>query len=266
MNPMNPIKDHDPRTPAHITYVGHATLLVELDGTRLLTDPILRNRVSFLRRRASATFQASQYADVDAVLISHLHRDHLDVPSLRLLDRNTHMVVPHGSGRLLSRLGFGQITEMRVGETVGVGSVKIEATFADHHSARQPFGLHADALGYLIYGKSTIYFAGDTDLFPDMVDLSAGLDVALLPVWGWGPTLGTGHMDPLRAAEALTLLQPQKAIPIHWGALYPAGTGWLNPAYLSQPPHSFAQHAARLAPDVDVHIVHPGETVGIAAA
>ena len=81
-----------------------------------------------------------------------------------------------------------------------------------HTGKRHPFGPAADTLGYLIEGRHTIYFSGDTDLFPEMAELAGTLDVALLPVWGWGPNLGKGHMDPYRAAEALKLLQPS-AIP-----------------------------------------------------
>lgn len=77
-----------------------------------------------------------------------------------------------------------------------------------------------------------IYFAGDTDLFPAMADWAGLFDVALLPVWGWGPTLGEGHMDPKhRAAEACRLIQPQLAIPIHWGTLYPMAMHRLSPSF-----------------------------------
>ncbi len=99
-----------------------------------------------------------------------------------------------------------------------------------------------------------------------MVDLEENLDVALLPVGGWGPTLGTGHMDPRRAAEALKLLQPRLTIPIHWGAFYPAGMGMFKPNYLYQPPRHFAAHAARVAPEVQVRIVQPGESLSLREA
>ena len=84
----------------------------------------------------------------------------------------------------------------------------------------------------------------------------APLDVALLPVWGWGPSLGAGHMDPARAAaEAAALLRPRLAIPIHWGTLYPVALHRVRPIPLTDPPHLFARFAASLAPDVDVRIV-----------
>jgi L-ascorbate metabolism protein UlaG (beta-lactamase superfamily) len=112
----------------------------------------------------------------------------------------------------------------------------------------------------MVSGSQRIYFAGDTDLFPEMETLGDQLDVALLPVWGWGPTLGAGHMTPERAAEALALLQPTLAIPIHWGTLHPWGMGWWQPDFLSTPPYLFANHARTVAPAVQVQIVKPGQT------
>jgi L-ascorbate metabolism protein UlaG (beta-lactamase superfamily) len=113
-------------------------------------------------------------------------------------------------------------------------------------------------VGYVFHGDSAVYFAGDTDLFPEMSDIHGALDVALLPVWGWGPTLGHGHLTPKRAAESLAMLRPRAAIPIHWGTFAPLGLGWLRPRFLTAPPHEFASHASDVAPDVKVHVVHPG--------
>ena len=127
---------------------------------------------------------------------------------------------------------------------------------------RNPFGAPTAALGFVVNGRNRIYFAGDTDLFDGMADF-APLDVALLPVWGWGPSLGHGHMDPARAARALTMLSPRLAIPIHWGTLYPAGLGWFRPRLLTEPPRRFARHAAELAPDVDVQVLEPGESLDL---
>jgi L-ascorbate metabolism protein UlaG (beta-lactamase superfamily) len=113
----------------------------------------------------------------------------------------------------------------------------------------------------LISGSSSVYFAGDTDIFPEMADLDSDLDVALLPVWGWGPTLGNDHMSPKRAAESLSLLKPKMAVPIHWGTFAPIGLGWIQPSFLTEPPHQFKGHANDIAPGVDVRIVDPGNFV-----
>jgi len=244
----------------HLTYVGHATVLIEMDDVRLLTDPILRNRVSGIRRQSRSVHPAWQ-RDLDAVLISHLHLDHLDLPSLRLLDRQVHLIAPAGTADVLHGEGFRNIEEIRIADSTHVGPVKVTATYAHHPGGRYPMGPAADSVGYLVTGSSSVYFAGDTDIFPEMADVDSDLDVALLPVWGWGPTIRGDHMSPRTAAESLALLQPRMAVPIHWGTFAPIGMGWMQPRFLSEPPHEFKGHANNVAPDVDVRIVNPGNFV-----
>lgn len=243
--------------PLHITYIGHATCLIEMNDVRILTDPILRNRVGHIRRQSVAVDPA-RVDGIDAVLISHAHLDHLDLPSLRRLGRDTRMIVPAGSGSILRRDGFERVEEVRAGDWSDVGDVRVEATDAWHDGTRYPFGPDFESIGFLLHGRKVVYFAGDTDLFPEMSDIHGALDVALLPVWGWGPTLGGGHLTPRRAAESLTMLRPRAAIPIHWGTFAPLGMGWLRPRFLTLPPYDFADHASDLAPDVEVHVVQPG--------
>lgn len=250
-----------------VTYVGHATVRIALDGTRLLTDPLLRARVTHLRRRAPVSPEA--FRGVDAVLISHAHFDHLDVPSLERLGRTTPVVLPRGCGALLRRRRFAHVVEVDVGETVTVGAVSVRATEAEHDGGRGPFGVSGPALGYVVEGTRALYFAGDTDLFPGMADVGRGsLDVALVPIWGWGPSLGRGgHMDPERAAEAVALLRPRVVVPIHWGTYHPLHLGLRDvPAYLRDPPEQFVRAVAATAPGVEVRVLRPGETLALPAA
>jgi len=248
-----------------ITYIGHATLLLEINGIRLLTDPILSRHISGFLRRSHLLPHTGEVGQIDAVLLSHMHHDHLHIPSLSLVGRKTHLIAPAGTASFLKRKGFPHVTELAVGQRTQIGSVSIEATDAIHTGRRPPFGPTADCIGFLVDGEHRIYFAGDTDLFPDMKQVGSGLDVALLPVWGWGPTLGSGHMDPRRAAEALTLLQPRVAVPIHWGTLHPLGMGWWQPNFLTSPPQRFAEHARDLAPEVAIQIVSPGQCFDLAS-
>ena len=241
----------------HITYIGHATCLIEMNGVRVLTDPILRDRIGYIAR-PRRRLHPSWSRDIDAVLLSHMHLDHLDLPSLRRLGREMRLIVPDGSGRLLRRDGFVNVEEVRPGDITHVGPVSIAATLATHDGGRHPFGPVGETVGYVVHGEAAVYFAGDTDLFPEMSDIHGSLDVALLPVWGWGPTLGEGHMTPRRAAESLTMLRPRAAIPIHWGSFAPLGMRWFRPRFLSSPPFDFAVHASDLAPEVRVHVVRPG--------
>ena len=220
-------------------------MLIELDGVRVLTDPVLRGRVGHLRRVAST---GAVPKNVDAVLVSHAHRDHLDVPSLAQLGRDQRIVVPEGAGRALRRRGFRQVGEVATGEEIRVASVAIRATWANH-------GAHA--VGYVVSGSRLAYFAGDTDVFAEMSDLAPGLHLALLPVWGWGRRVGPGHMDPRRAARALQLLRPRVAVPIHWGTLAPL---WWRAATRAsaEPALAFERHARDMAPSVDVRVLPPG--------
>jgi L-ascorbate metabolism protein UlaG (beta-lactamase superfamily) len=242
-----------------IEYVGHATVLVDLDGVRLLTDPLLRNRVAHLRRAAPVSARVGR--GVDAVLVSHGHYDHLDVPSLRKLDRNALVVAPRGFGAALRRAGRKRVEVVDIGEEVAFGGVAVRATQAEHSGGG---GLRkGEALGFAIRGSCSVYFAGDTDLFDEMADLSP-VDVALLPVWGWGPDLGEGHLDPARAASAAALLRARTAIPIHWGTYYPVhkrpGT------FLTEPPLDFRRAVAEVSPDTRVEILGLGETLEIKGA
>jgi L-ascorbate metabolism protein UlaG (beta-lactamase superfamily) len=238
--------------PSHDTnrllYVGHATVLIELDGVRLLTDPVLRLRIGHLWRRVP--LDLTELGDVDAVLISHVHYDHLDRPSLRQLGADITLIAPRGARRVLR--GFSDVREVDVGEEVRVGDVTVHATPAEHRSARLTLRT-APSLGFLVSGSRRVYFAGDTDLFQGMNALAGSLDVALLPVAGWGPKVGPGHLDPIRAAQALRMLRPRIAVPIHWGTLTLP-----TRAASAEPPEEFRRHAAELAPGVEVRIVEPG--------
>ncbi|MGE5273483.1 MAG: MBL fold metallo-hydrolase [Verrucomicrobiota bacterium] len=237
---------------AAVTWLGHATVIVDLDGHRIVTDPVLRRRVVHLRRdRAAGVPQGAT-----GVLLSHLHYDHLDLPSLKAFARELPVVVPRGGARLLR--GFADVREVAPGESVELGALRVDAVEALHDGRRHPGGASGPALGYVLRGSRSVYFAGDTDLFAGMAAL-APLDVALLPVAGWGKKVGPGHLDPQRAAAALALLQPQVAVPIHWGT-YRAGRRNGDSA---APAEAFARAAAELAPDVRIEILPVAGTLAL---
>ena len=119
---------------SNVVYVGHSTVLIDLDGVRLLTDPLLRERVTFLRR--ASTVDVDQLRNLDAVLISHAHYDHLDIPSLELLGSSVPVVVPRGLGRLLA--GHKSVTEIVEDEEISFGAVTVRATHAEHEGRRRP--------------------------------------------------------------------------------------------------------------------------------
>jgi L-ascorbate metabolism protein UlaG (beta-lactamase superfamily) len=234
-----------------LTYVGHATVGIELDGVRLLTDPVLRPRVLHLRRVGQVPPETLR--GIDAVLLSHAHWDHLDLPSLERVGREVPIVCPKGVAGLLRRKRFVHVTTLDVGEQVRIGELTVTGVHAEHDGSRGPLGASGE-LGYVIMGSRRLYFAGDTDLFDDLAVIGP-LDVALVPVTGWGATAGPGHLDPERAAEAVRLLQPRTAIPIHWGTLARIGR-----VPDPEPPHEFARRVSEVAHGVEVEILAPGES------
>jgi L-ascorbate metabolism protein UlaG (beta-lactamase superfamily) len=259
----------DPR----VQFLGHSTVRVELAGRTVLTDPVLTARVGPLRRVVALPDPAA-WAGVDVVVISHLHGDHLHLPSLRLVGSDTRIVVPRGAGAWLRRRGFSFVDELSAGETLTDGELRITAVRAEHSGhrwgPRLTHGPDTAALGHLLEGAGrTVYAGGDTDLFDGMTLLGErGIDVALLPVWGWGPTLGPGHLDPVRAADAVALLRPDVAVPVHWGTLAVAGS--TTPAspvrsrmrrLLVDPPRSFATEVAARGLATQVLVTEPGSVV-----
>jgi L-ascorbate metabolism protein UlaG (beta-lactamase superfamily) len=234
--------------------------MLEMGGARLLTDPVLRDRVLHIHRR-SAPVAPELTADLDAVLLSHLHSDHLDPPSLRRLDRTTPIVAPLGSRRLLRRRGFTEVVELDPGESTSIGGVRLTAVAVRHEGRRYPIGRSIQAVGYDIRAAARVFFAGDTGPF-DVRELAGGIDVALLPIAGWGPRLNLRHhLDPATAAKLAAELRPRVAVPIHWGTLLRMGLDDRSEELLESPPSEFAAHMAELAPTVSVRVLSPGESM-----
>ncbi|MFG2956684.1 MBL fold metallo-hydrolase [Streptomyces sp. NPDC048291] len=255
--------------PVEITWWGHATCTIEDSGMRLLTDPLFARRLAHLRRRRGAP-PPPEARRADLVLVSHLHADHLHVPSLAGLAPGTRLLVPRGAPRAvpaLRRLGRLRITEVDVGDETAVGPLVVRAVPARHDGRRLPVGPHrSPALGYVVEGAARTYFAGDTGLFDEMAEAVGPVDVALLPVGGWGPHLGEGHLDAGRAARALALLGPRSAVPVHYGTYWPIGMDGVRPHEFHAPGDEFVRLAAEYAPQVAVHRLGHGESVRLEVA
>ncbi|ARP74490.1 MBL fold metallo-hydrolase [Streptomyces pluripotens] len=255
--------------PVEITWWGHATCTVTDANTRVLTDPLFARRLVHLRRRRGGVPPAgARHADV--VLVSHLHADHLHLPSLAGLAPGTRLLVPGGAPRAvpgLRRLRQLRITEVVPGDEVRIGNLLVRAVPALHDGRRLPVGPHhSPALGYVVEGEARTYFAGDTGLFEAMAEQVGPVDVALLPVGGWGPYLGEGHLDAGRAARALTRLAPRVAVPVHYGTYWPIGMDAVRPHEFHAPGDEFVRLAAVAAPQVAVYRLGHGESVRLEVA
>ena len=243
---------------ARLTWWGHSTTLIEVDGVRLVTDPLLRPRVGPLRQ---PDWWEPHLGPLAAVLVSHAHLDHLDLPSLRRLPTGVPVIAPPGAAaRTASRCRGGSVRALAAGRSLRLGPVTVTATPASHPGGRYGRAVGPGAVGYWVQGSRTVYFAGDTALFAGMTDL-AGADLAVLPTGGWGLSHGSGHMDADEAAEAARRLRPRVAVPVHWGTLrIPVLWRARTEATLGAG-ERFRARAARVAPDVDVRVLPVGGSV-----
>jgi L-ascorbate metabolism protein UlaG (beta-lactamase superfamily) len=177
--------------------------------------------------------------------------------------------VPKG-GKVLLRDAPLDVLEVDVGDVIALGATTVTVLPADHDGRRfNGSRLTAPTLAFLVAGTGTTYFAGDTGLFDGLSEVPAltdgGPDVALVPVWGWGPTLGRKHLDPATATDALALVRPNVAVPIHWGTFWPWGMSRVRPQRFHGAGDLFAERARRAHPQIDVRVLCPGSSTIVAA-
>ncbi len=248
-----------------LTWLGHASVVLDLDGVRLLTDPLLRSRAGPLRRRGPAP-APEHWADPDVVLISHLHHDHAEITSMRLLPR-----VPVVSGQensaYLAKKGFDAVGLADEWYDVGDSGVQVRVVRADHHSRPMPHRPNA-AHGHLVRTSAhRIWLAGDTSLYPEMAqlpELAGGpIDLAVVPVGGWGAKLSGGHLNSETAAEACGLVGAAAAMPYHWGTFFVPGTANTPRGWMDLPGALFPAALERQAPGCRPVMVAPGQSVEI---
>lgn len=242
-----------------LTWLGHSSVTLDLDGVRLLTDPLLRRRAGPLARRHPAPRRVD-WEDPDGVLISHLHHDHCELSSLRMLP-GVRCWTSEGNARWLRRKG---IAASGMGEgwvTVAEG-VEVRLTRADHRHRPMPHRPN-DAHGHLIRTPEvTVWAVGDTSLYDDMAAVPAllgqPLDVVLVPISGWGPRLSQGHLDGVQAAEACALSGARWALPVHWGTLHVPTQAERPRGWMDRPREVFAEALARMAPQCGLIDLRPG--------
>lgn len=246
-----------------MTWWGHATTTIEIAGVRVLTDPVLTRRLGHLSRIRGET-PSSRASEADLVLVSHLHSDHLHVPSLRRVAPDAYLIGPHGS-RDVVRGAAPRVHEAAPGDVIVRDGLTIRAVRAVHDNRRHHRSRVAgDALGYLVeYDGFRVWFAGDTALFADMA-VFAPVDLAVVPIGGWGPSLDpVEHMGPEHAAEAARLTRARNVVPMHYSTFWPTGLRHVHPSSFQ---HFFVEPAARFrtavsATDAEAWILPVGETV-----
>ena len=231
-----------PQSGLRLTWFGHSSTLIELDGVRILTDPVWSDRVSPLtwagpRRYSPPLIKLDQLPHIDAVLISHDHYDHLDHRTLIAMKNwNTKFVVPLGVGAHLEYWGIApeKIVEVDWWDRISLGAIEIVSTPVRHASGRQIFDKDATLWsGYALLGPAhRVYFSGDTGLFTALADIGAKLgpfDATMLEVGQYHRSWPDWHMGPEQAVTAHQLLRGKLFVPLHWGLFTLAYHAWTEP-------------------------------------
>jgi L-ascorbate metabolism protein UlaG (beta-lactamase superfamily) len=227
-----------------VTWIGHATLLVQAGGVAVLTDPIFSDRIGgFLKRLSPPGLALSDLPPLDAVVISHNHRDHLDEPSVRALGPEKQFVVPMGLGEWFRKRGLSRVTELEWWQSTEIApGARVTLVPAQHWSQRGLDDLNATLWGgYVIdAGGARFFFAGDTGYPAAFVEIGRrmpGIDFALLPIGAYEPRwfMGPQHLSPEDAAQAFRDLGAKALVPMHWA------TFALTDEPLDEPPRLLRQ-------------------------
>ncbi len=239
------------------TFIGHSTVLLNIGGTYLLTDPVFSRWIWTLRRRSKVGIKPEDLPPVDFIFLSHGHYDHLDTKSLKKLPRSATVLSASGIGRYARRLGFTDVRTLQSWEKTTDSGFTITAVPANHFSGRSPFNPVTNFQGFVVEGEKTVYFAGDTGLFDEMFTIGKrfSIDLALLPIGAYHPWHVYGHhMTPEDAIEAGNRKKKKKIIPVHWGAFR------LSFEPINEPPQRLLKEAEKQGMAERIFVLQPGET------
>ena len=210
-----------------VTWIGHASFLVQTEGMNFLVDPVWSNWLGPLKRMRHAGLAIEDLPPIHAVLITHAHFDHLHLRALKRIGAGQPVIVPRGVGRLVRRCGFGEIVEMELWEKVQLGPLQITFTPSKHWGARTVHDTHRGFGGYLISNESgrTVYHCGDSAYFDGFIRIGeqTAISLAILPIGAYGALSGREvHMNPEEALTAFTDLRAGHMVPMHYGT-FPLG-------------------------------------------
>lgn len=231
-----------PASGLRITWLGHSTLLIELDGKRILTDPVwgeFAAPYAFLGvdRFYAPPLPFEELPKLDAIVISHDHYDHLDYPTVqRFAEQEVPFLVPLGIGAHLEHWGIEphRITELDWWESHHIGDIELTCTPARHFSGRgfTDREMTLWASWSLVGPKHRVFFSGDSAMFPELADIGARLgpfDVTLIESGAYNALWADVHFGPEQAVEAHRMLRGKLMLPIHWGLFDLAMHSWTEP-------------------------------------
>ena len=242
-----------------ITWLGHAAFLVQLETANILIDPNWALWHGPVKRLRHPTLFAHDLPEIDLVLITHAHFDHLHLPSLRRVANGQPVIVPRGVGNLLKRCDFGSVTELDTWQSTRFRDLTITLTPARHWGARMIHDTHRHFGGYLIESATrTVFHCGDSAIFDGFKDIGgrASIDVALMPIGAYeAPSGRPVHMNPEEALDAFQMLDAGIMVPMHHNT-FPLG---------GEPFHEPVQRLTTAALDRGleqrVHILDEGQSL-----
>lgn len=222
------------REEVSLTWIGHSTFLIQYEGLNIVTDPVWASRMGFQRRLGQPGVPIGDIPQVDVILISHSHYDHMHVSSIRrLYGDGTQIIVPVGLSRKLIRKGFQRTTEMHWWESMRIGDAKITFVPTQHWTRRTPFDTNTSHWGGFVLepaeasleaGKprsQVVYFAGDSGYFRGFAEIGErfDIDVALLPIGAYEPEwfMTSQHTTPEEALQAFVDVKAKLMVPMHYG-------------------------------------------------
>jgi len=212
-----------------VSFIGHSTFLIQLGGKNLIVDPVFANWLVVLHRLRKPGVAIKDLPAIDAVLLTHAHMDHLNLPSLRRIIRHTRnlsgkapaVIVPSNVAELVKDLGFSSVTQLAWWESTQLGSIDITLTPARHWGARKMTDTHRGFGGYVLRsGPHSLYHSGDTAYFDGFREIGQRLkpQVALLPIGAYSPdSFRSVHASPEDALMIFSDLGAQTMIPMHYG-------------------------------------------------
>lgn len=220
------IHDRPPEGKTRITWVGHATFLVQFQDHSVIFDPNWANWHGPVKRQAEPGLDLRDLPELDLVLVSHAHFDHMHKPSLKVIEAHDGVVVPRGSATLMKRLRFSAVHEMDLWEERSIGGIRIVHTPCHHWGARYGADTFRDYGGFVVYsGNQNVFHCGDSAYFDGFQEIGKRLDidVALMPIGAYeAPSGREVHMNPEQALQAFEDLGARLMVPMHYGT-FPLG-------------------------------------------
>ncbi|MDQ1146142.1 L-ascorbate metabolism protein UlaG (beta-lactamase superfamily) [Bacillus sp. SORGH_AS 510] len=213
------------RSQPSYTWIGHSTFLLQLNGLNILTDPVWAKRMGFQKRLTEPGISLAELPEIDIVVISHGHYDHLDFPTLKKLKGNPHYFVPVGLKSLFTRKGYDKVTELNWWESTEYEGITIHFVPAQHWTRRSLRDMNTSHWGGWIFqlkGGETYYFVGDTGYFRGFTQIAErfSIDTVFMPIGAYEPEwfMAVSHISPEDSVKAFIELNAKTFVPMHYGA------------------------------------------------